>query len=136
MKKRIGIVDTEPTWVGLCNAAQSGAIEPKELLQACKTADVVRQAQKDGKKSVTFEFTKNDKNIKIFEETYPPSETEQILNNMRRGYTIRRGAGIPEKEDIFWLKEFGEESFKILKKTPEQIFQFLKKEYERGMKND
>ena len=45
-KKKIAIVDTEPTWVNLCNGVQSGAINAETLLPACKIADIVRQAQK------------------------------------------------------------------------------------------
>ena len=57
--KQIGTIDLEPTWENLCNMAQSGHLQPKELMQACKLADIVRQAQKQGKKSVTFTFPNN-----------------------------------------------------------------------------
>lgn len=58
--KKTGTIDIEPTWESLCNLSERGGLSPKELMQACKIADMVRQAQKQGAKSVTFSFP--DKN--------------------------------------------------------------------------
>ncbi len=54
--KIIGTIDIEPRWVDLCSLSTRGGLSPKFLLPACETADVVRQAQKQGKKGVTFLF--------------------------------------------------------------------------------
>jgi len=54
-------IDIEPTWETLCNLAHGGALDAKELMPACKVADMVRQAQKKGKKGITFTFTKEGK---------------------------------------------------------------------------
>jgi len=54
--KSMGTIDIEPTWESLCRLAASGGILPEELMPACKIADVVRQAQKAGKKRVEFTF--------------------------------------------------------------------------------
>lgn len=53
---RTTTIDIEPKWADLCMISERGALRPKELLPACKIADVVRQAQKHGAKSVSFSF--------------------------------------------------------------------------------
>lgn len=55
-RKVVGTIDIEPTWENLCNMVQSGHLEGKFLQPACKIADRIRQAQKQGKKSITFKF--------------------------------------------------------------------------------
>ncbi len=60
-------IDLEPTWEALCNAAQQGHLPAKELMPACKIADIVRQAQKAGKKQVIFTFEKGSRTINIEE---------------------------------------------------------------------
>lgn len=55
-KEVILTIDLEPKWVELCNLVKRGGLSPEFLLPACETADVVRQAQKQGKKGVTFLF--------------------------------------------------------------------------------
>lgn len=49
-------IDLEPTWQALCRMAERGHLPASELQPACKIADIVRQAQKSGDKSVTFVF--------------------------------------------------------------------------------
>ena len=50
-------IDLEPTWEDLCRAVASGALKDAMILKpACKIADIIRQAQKQGKKEVTFSF--------------------------------------------------------------------------------
>lgn len=63
--KQIGTLDIEPTWESLCNISQRGGLPPKELMQACKIADMIRKAQKDGAKSIVFSFP--DKQTVTFE---------------------------------------------------------------------
>jgi hypothetical protein len=58
-------IDVEPKWTSLCNLVQSGHLEGKFLQPACKLADVVRQAQKSGKKSVTFKFDNTGENVTV-----------------------------------------------------------------------
>jgi len=58
-------LDIEPTWETICNMVENNLASAKELLPACKIADVVRQAQKNGKQSVTFKFDKEKNDIKI-----------------------------------------------------------------------
>ena len=70
-KSKITTIDIEPTWEELCNAAQSGALQPKELMKACVIADIVRQAQKRGDKSVTFIF--NDGGSILVQTTNEPA---------------------------------------------------------------
>lgn len=55
-RKIVGTIDIEPTWESLCYAVNRGALKGEALLPACKIADAVRQAQKKGKKSITFKF--------------------------------------------------------------------------------
>lgn len=55
-KRKAGTIDIEPTWESLCYAVNRGALKGEALLPACKIADAVRQAQKKGKKSITFKF--------------------------------------------------------------------------------
>jgi len=55
-------IDVEPTWVELCNMVKNTSNQSAvrklvdELKPAAKVADIVRQAQKSGAKSVTFTF--------------------------------------------------------------------------------
>lgn len=49
-------IDLEPTWQSLCRMAERGQLSASELQPACKIADIIRQAQKSGDKSVTFVF--------------------------------------------------------------------------------
>lgn len=62
-KKIVTTIDIEPTWEYLCRMV----INPEDLMPACKIADMVRQAQKRGSKSITFTFDKDD--IEIEEVT-------------------------------------------------------------------
>jgi TRAP-type mannitol/chloroaromatic compound transport system substrate-binding protein len=61
------MVDIEPTWVALgrlmIKEQFSGQLDP-----ALKIADIVRQAQKRGSKSVTFKFKGNQGDIDVFED--------------------------------------------------------------------
>lgn len=55
MKEKVTYIDVEPKWIDLGNLM----IDPKfkgQLDPALKIADIVRQAQKKGLKSVTFKF--------------------------------------------------------------------------------
>jgi len=54
--KYAGMIDLEPTWVTVCNMATRFPKVTPELMPACRLADVVRQAQKHGKKGVMFTF--------------------------------------------------------------------------------
>jgi hypothetical protein len=60
-------IDIEPKWADLCRVADRGALKPSFLLPACETADVVRQAQKSGARSVVFSFRsrKSPASVKI-----------------------------------------------------------------------
>lgn len=49
-------IDIEPTWETLCKMSQDGHLEPKELMQACVIADMIRQVQKNGKQYIKFLF--------------------------------------------------------------------------------
>lgn len=55
------IIDVEPTWVEILNMVKSGHLDANhsDLEKACTIADVVRQAQKSGKPSITFTFTED-----------------------------------------------------------------------------
>jgi hypothetical protein len=64
VKKMEEIVDLEPTWEAMCKMTTSGHIKADLLLPACKIADVVRQAQKAGHKSITIVF-EDDNKIRI-----------------------------------------------------------------------
>src|SRR5262245_42275042 len=55
-KKASGTIDLEPTWESLCRIADRGALKAGELMPACRIADTVRQAQKAGKTSITFDL--------------------------------------------------------------------------------
>jgi hypothetical protein len=61
-------IDLEPKWEELCRAFSKFDPIILELMGACKTADIVRQAQKSGAKSVTFIFLA-DKEIDVQIET-------------------------------------------------------------------
>jgi hypothetical protein len=54
-------IDLEPTYVELYSMVKSGhlKIEFSELQKACVIADIVRQAQKSGKPSLTFTFNED-----------------------------------------------------------------------------
>ena len=67
MKNNTYTIDLEPKWVDLCKMAQSGHLQPKELMQACEVADIVRQAQKAGAKAVEFSFTDGKVEVEIKE---------------------------------------------------------------------
>lgn len=69
-------INIEPTWESLCNLAQGGVLPPKELMQACKLADMVRQSQKNGDRYIKFNFT--DGEIYV---TYQESEEENHQEN-------------------------------------------------------
>ena len=58
-------IDIEPKWEDLCRMAQSGHLPAKELMPACQLADIVRQAQKEGKQSVSFIFQNGKVSIEI-----------------------------------------------------------------------
>ena len=63
------IIDIEPTWESLCRGVSIGSIKDANILMpACKTADIIRQAQKRGAKSVTFTFEGNNANVEIVEK--------------------------------------------------------------------
>jgi len=54
-------IDIEPKWVDVLKAVQIGHLNDAGiLLQACEIADIVRQAQKAGHKSVVFTFSENN----------------------------------------------------------------------------
>lgn len=55
-KQKTMTIDLEPTWEGLCHLVVKGNLPADELIPACKLADIVRQAQKQGKAKVTFSF--------------------------------------------------------------------------------
>ena len=50
------IIDIEPKWLDLCKEVGRGNFNAEILEPACKIADIVRQAQKQGKKEVVFTF--------------------------------------------------------------------------------
>ena len=58
-------INIEPTWEQLCKMAEIDRLPPQELMPACKIADIVRQAQKKGKKSVTFTFVNGEVQVKV-----------------------------------------------------------------------
>ena len=49
-------IDLEPKWEELCRAFSRFDPIILELMGACRTADIVRQTQKNGAKSVSFIF--------------------------------------------------------------------------------
>ena len=51
-------IDLEPTWLEIFNMIKSGHLKvgDSDLEKACVVADIVRQNQKSGAKSVTFIF--------------------------------------------------------------------------------
>lgn len=53
-------IDLEPKWTALCKMAHRGVLPAKELMPACEIADIVRQAQKEGKESITFKFVNGE----------------------------------------------------------------------------
>lgn len=65
MKKFVGTIDCEPTWETLLKEITSGVLKTEILLPAIRIADVVRQAQKQGKKQVIFSFPNTKGNIKV-----------------------------------------------------------------------
>ena len=58
-------IDVEPTWEKLCDLVEMGALDPKELRPACAIADLVRQAQKKGAKSITFFFSPETRDVEF-----------------------------------------------------------------------
>lgn len=54
------IIDIEPTWEAILKGVESGALKAEALRPVCKIADMIRRAQKDGKKSITFSFEGKD----------------------------------------------------------------------------
>jgi len=64
--KYAGTIDLEPKWVDVCRMAERIPKAVPELMPACQIADVVRQAQKHGKKGVMFTFP-DRKTMKIKE---------------------------------------------------------------------
>ena len=55
--KKIETIDIEPTWSELCQMGERGRIKNWSILMpACALADQIRQAQKAGKRSITFQL--------------------------------------------------------------------------------
>lgn len=65
MKQFAGTIDCEPTWEALLTEVKNGILNAEHLLPAIKIADVVRQAQKQGKKQVIFLFPDTEGNVKV-----------------------------------------------------------------------
>lgn len=60
IKKHLGIIDIEPSWVSLIPVLmdmQDRELAESELMKIAKIADTVRQAQKN-KEKLVFDFTK------------------------------------------------------------------------------
>lgn len=57
-------IDIEPKWVDLCHLVSSSALPAEELIPACQLADTVRQAQKAGRKSITFDLSGREISVK------------------------------------------------------------------------
>jgi hypothetical protein len=49
-------IDIEPTWEALLEGVRNKSLPADVLKPACEIADLVRQAQKQGKKSITIKF--------------------------------------------------------------------------------
>ena len=58
-------IDIEPSWVDLCNIADRGGLPAKELMPACVVADLVRKAQKNKAKSITFFFNPESRDVEF-----------------------------------------------------------------------
>lgn len=99
------IIDTEPTWVALCHVAERGALNAKELIPACMIADSVRQAQKNGAKSITFFFDESSEPplIVVDAEVVRPIETEKFSSEV-----FARDLTENQKTDSFMGKGFEE----------------------------
>ena len=65
--KKIIEVDCEPTWIDIFKGVKNGNIKPDVLKRVCKTMDIIRQAQKQGKKGLIIKFGGKDKPISIEE---------------------------------------------------------------------
>lgn len=69
--KEVARIDIEPTWETILNMFISGHLphDSLDMLKpAMKTMDTVRQAQKKGKKSVTFRFTPGSNEVDVIVE--------------------------------------------------------------------
>lgn len=58
-------INVEPTWESLCYLASENCLPAIELMPACAVADLVRQAQKKGAKSITFSFNPETREVEF-----------------------------------------------------------------------
>lgn len=79
-------IDLEPTWTEILNMVKSGHIDIKytDLEKACRVADIVRKAQKDGKEFVKFVFEGGE--VLVEYDDIDSELDEQLLEDENNDY--------------------------------------------------